>query len=257
MDGTAPALPGADTLIPFAEQLIRIAAEEGVTLRLIGSLGVRRRCGVIPGLQREAFRDIDLVGLGRQSAAIRALLESRGYAIDPSLVVSQEYGVRRLIFTGPDLPKVDVFLDDLEMSHTVPLAERLDLDAPTVSPVDLLLSKLQVHDLTVKDVQDVVALLATHPLGTDAPGAIDLRHLVGLLRADWGFCQTTTTNLGHVRAHVDSAMNLPEPIRAEVLVRLGGLRTAIGEAPKTMRWKARARVGTRVRWWEEVSDAER
>ena len=257
MDGTARATPGAEALITLAEQLIDSAAAEGVTLRLIGSLAVRHRCGEIPGLARETCRDIDLVGRGRQSGAIRALLEARGYALDPSLVVSQEYGVRRLIFTGDELPKVDVFLDDLEMSHTVPLAERLELDSPTVALVDLLLSKLQVHDLTVKDVQDVVALLATHPLGADEPGAIDLRHLVALLRGDWGFWQTTTVNLGHVRAYVEDAAQIQDAVRAEVLARIDALVTAIDEAPKTVRWRARARVGTRVRWWEEVSDAER
>jgi hypothetical protein len=254
MDGTARATPGADALITLAEGLIDSAAAEDVTLRLIGSLAVRRRCGVVPGVEREACRDIDLVGRGRHSAAIQELLEARGYAIDPALAAGQEYGLRRLIFSADELPKVDVFLDDLEMSHTVPLAERLALDFPTVTPVDLLLSKLQVHDLTVKDVQDVVALLATHPLGGSEPGAIDVTHLVGLLRGDWGFWQTATTNLGHVRAHVEG---LTFASRAEVLGRLDALAAALEDAPKTMRWRARARVGTRVRWWEEVSDADR
>ena len=200
----------AAALISRAEELIDGAAAEEVTLRLIGSLAIRRCSGDLHELAREPCQDIDLVGLGRQSVAIRELLEQRGYGLDPSLVVSQEYGVRRLIFLAPELPKVDVFLDDLEMSHTVPLADRLGLDSPTVTRVDLLLSKLQIHDLTVKDVQDVIALLAAHPLGDDQ-GTIDVRHLVALLRADWGFWQTATTNLGQVHDYVKAHPRLGDP----------------------------------------------
>ena len=245
----------AAALISHAEQLIDSAGADGVTLRLIGSLAIRRCSGELQELAREPCQDIDLVGLGGQSKAIRGLLEQRGYIIDPSLAVSQEYGVRRLIFLAPELPKVDVFLDDLEMSHTVPLADRLALDSPTVTRVDLLLSKLQIHDLTVKDVQDVAALLAAHRLG-DAPGAIDVRHLVSLLRADWGFWHTATANLGQVRDYVEAHPRLGDDTRADVLRKIDAITGALAEAPKTMRWRARARIGPRVRWWEEVSDAE-
>jgi hypothetical protein len=244
----------------LAEELIESAAAQGVALRLLGSLAVRRCCGehvrLLDGLGREPCRDVDLVGLGSQSPAIRSLLEGRGYTLDASLATSQEYGVRRLIFRAPQSAKVDVFLDGLDMSHHVPLAERLELDSPTITPVDLLLSKLQVHELTLKDVHDSIALLAAHELGGGGRGSIEIAHLVGLLSADWGFCHTATTNLDHLREHAESAAGLDGPTRAGVLAKIAAIKTAIDEAPKAMRWRARARVGTRVRWWEEVADAD-
>ena len=39
--------------------------------------------------------------------------------------------------------------------------------------------------------------------------------------------------------------------------RLGQLDEAIEQAPKTQRWKLRARVGSRVKWYEDVEDVNR
>jgi hypothetical protein len=39
--------------------------------------------------------------------------------------------------------------------------------------------------------------------------------------------------------------------------RLVTLQKAMDEAPKTMAWKMRAKVGTRVRWYEEVEEVQR
>jgi hypothetical protein len=37
---------------------------------------------------------------------------------------------------------------------------RLELDSPTISLVDLLLSKLQIQRITEKDIKDMIAILA-------------------------------------------------------------------------------------------------
>jgi hypothetical protein len=39
--------------------------------------------------------------------------------------------------------------------------------------------------------------------------------------------------------------------------RLKVVQEAMDVAPKTMAWKMRARVGTRVRWYEEVEEVRR
>jgi hypothetical protein len=39
--------------------------------------------------------------------------------------------------------------------------------------------------------------------------------------------------------------------------RLVAIQKAMDDAPKTMGWKMRARVGTRVRWYEEVEEVQR
>jgi hypothetical protein len=39
--------------------------------------------------------------------------------------------------------------------------------------------------------------------------------------------------------------------------RVAELRDVIERAPKTQRWKLRARVGNRVKWYEEVEEVNR
>ena len=66
---------------------------------------------------------------------------------------------------------------------------------------------------------------------------------------------TATTNLalaGELLAGWSSAGY----VAATGAARAAELRERIEQAPKSLRWKARARVGTRVRWYEDVGDAE-
>jgi hypothetical protein len=43
--------------------------------------------------------------------------------------------------------------------------------------------------------------------------------------------------------------------RHRVRTTLQGLREAIDDEPKSRRWKLRARVGTKRRWYQDVEDA--
>ena len=62
--------------------------------------------------------------------------------------------------------KVDVFLDALRMSHTIDFKGRLDVPrADSPGRQTCCLSKLQIHEITEKDIKDLAALLAAHPLG--------------------------------------------------------------------------------------------
>ena len=112
----------------------------------------------------------------------------------------------------------------------------------------------------------MICLLADHPLvsvgrmtgadGVDgAPAPIDLARLRSVLGADWGFCHTVQRNL---RAVADQwaqtpIPDAPFPVDAQVAILLADLEAA----PKTLGWKARARVGERVRWYETPEEAHR
>ena len=99
-------------------------------------------------------------------------------------------------------------------------------------------------------------MLADHPLGDDAtPAAIDgsvdaigLDRVRRVLASDWGFCHTVERNLGKVR---DLAAEQPLPVTLfDVAAQVERLRQVIDEAPKSVGWRARARVGEKVRWYE-------
>jgi hypothetical protein len=292
------ALAGAGAVLREADTLLAEAGRRGLVLKLAGSAGVLRHCpgchGGAAALGREPPGDLDFFAYRKQQRELGKMFAGLGYQADPAVSFSQEYGIDRQIYLGREAAaKVDVFLDALRMSHTIEFKGRLDGPGPTAEVADLLLAKLQIHEITEKDVKDIAALLAAHPLGGGAGaggsgadgspagesgggGRLDAGRVLGLMGRDWGLCHTALTNLtvagellagwasagevaGSVAAgEVPSAGEVPlaGEVAAAAAARVAELRRRIEETPKSLRWKARASVGARVRWYEEVGDAE-
>jgi hypothetical protein len=77
------------------------------------------------------------------------------------------------------------------------------------------------------------------------------------MRKDWGFCYTTQANLKNIAASVERFPAVPAEVGELVRTRATALNDMIERAPKSQRWKMRARVGERVRWYEQVEDVNR
>lgn len=255
-------LARAEAVLAESGELMRLTAERSLTVRLTGSLAIRVLCPenapLLTALGRRPYRDIDLIGYSKQKREIAALFEGRGYVLDPSIRAAQEFGIKRFVYEQPGTGlKADVFLDELEMAHTVDFHRRLELDAPTITVTDLLLTKLQIHEFTDNDLIDCIVLLAEYDLGTGGPRMIDGSYIADIMRKDWGFYYTTRTNLQKLTGSLDEQPALPAEVAGKVRGRLGQLDNAIEQAPKTQRWKLRARVGSRVKWYEDVEDVTR
>jgi hypothetical protein len=144
---------------------------------------------------------------------------------------------------------VDVFLDVLRMCQELRLSDRLTIDAHCSLPVsDLALSKLQIVELTDKDKTDLLALLLCHDPTPGSEAGLDVTRIADVCRASWGWWQSSLTTLEACRAH--AATRLSPGARDQASARIDTLRAAIDAAPKTARWKARARIGTRAKWYE-------
>ena len=50
---------------------------------------------------------------------------------------------------------------------------------------------------------------------------------------------------------------MSEPLQVEISGRLDKLQAAMDRAPKQMAWKLRARLGTKVPWYDEVEEVHR
>lgn len=238
--------------------LFVLGEEAGVPLRFIGSLAVQMVCPSsrhLAGLlDRRPSLDIDFVGYAADERRIEAVFNDAGHTLHPAVKHSREYGIKRLIFVPPATePKVDIFLDDLVMAHTVAFKGRLGLSSPTVSLVDLLLSKLQIHEMTRNDQIDLVILLADHDLSRNG-GKIDGDYLSSVLGRDWGFHYSARANLQGLLAALEDFEQLTPEIKDRVAFRTNALLRVLDDAPKSSRWKMRARMGTRVRWYEDVQE---
>jgi hypothetical protein len=157
-----------------------------------------------------------------------------------------------MYFTAPSGRPIDVMVDRLVMCHTLDLRPSLKNSSFTLDPADLLLSKLQVVELNGKDVHDITHLLAG--VGIDADGdapSISTARLGEVFSADWGWWRTCTGSLEKLPALVkDNPAVVPEGAPHDPLEQAARLLEFAHAVPKGPKWKLRARVGDRVKWYE-------
>jgi hypothetical protein len=243
-----------------ALRLVDDAEAEGIRLRILGSLAYRIHCpqnlALFEAMER-ALTDIDFAADAKQTKAIRTFLTERGYVEDQRMTVSTEGS--RYYFEDPETGLgVDVFFDELYFCHRIPLRDRLELDSPTISTCDLLLEKMQIVELNLKDVKDTLVLLLEHPVGGDGASAeeIDADYVAGVLSEDWGFYHTVTLNLDRVERFLPD-FDAIGPEQGQVIRgRIGELRDAIESADKSRKWRLRAKVGTKKKWYQDVAAKE-
>jgi hypothetical protein len=254
-----PADPGLNLeFVDEALNLVRDAETKGIRLRILGSIAYRLQCPNnlhLFGDTKRVLTDVDFGAEKKQNRAIREFLISRGYQPDEGIYMASE-GARHAYLHRTTGLNVDVFADELFFCHRIPFKDRLDLDSPTICTTDLLLEKMQIVEINLKDFKDTIVLMLEHPLSHQQSGqkSIDTAYIVDMMRQDWGFYYTFTTNLKRVPEYFSEFHSLQEDQRRIIRDRIDELLNVIEAAPKTFGWKMRAKVGTRARWYQEVSE---
>jgi hypothetical protein len=240
-----------------ALRLVELAEGGGIPVRLIGGAAIWCRASErARHLFGREFEDLDVVAHKHTSRALRDLLEAEGY--EPERVFNATHGAGRLLYHSADgSHDVDVFLDAFEMSHKLYLGDRIEIEAPTLPAADLLLTKLQIAELNRKDASDTLMLLWDHRLADqDGPHHLNVQRVCDLCGSDWGLFTTINDNLRRTRELVGE-FHLDAAERDSLVTRIDGLTQAMSDAPKTTRWKVRAKVGRRVRWYEVPEEVVR
>ncbi|UNQ73738.1 hypothetical protein [Infirmifilum sp. NZ] len=260
----------------YVKGLIREAQSAGVILRAMGAVAIYIRVmGDQPCLdlyraigrfsdKEFAFTDLDLVGLKKQKSLIERFFAERGFK--PDYYVNAFFSDRRLIFSHPEnLFSLDVFFSPLEFSHVVDLGKdpestRLLLEDITLSPADLLLLKLQIHDINRKDLADMAVLLACHETSlSDEPGRLNARRIGEVLADDWGFWYDATNNMNALRQFIGEYVSRADfadhrQLLERALKNLDFIAKTVDETPKTKDWLKRAKIGTKKRWYNVVEE---
>jgi hypothetical protein len=268
----APGDPGEPRTLqdPLAEsmRIVDLADKRGLQVRLMGGMGIRAHAPDWPARTRRVEVDLDFATRSRDRGAFYELLEAEGYT--PDKRHNALFGGKQAYFV--DVPRrrpVDVLVDSLEMCHRMEFSDRLALSMPTLPLAELLLSKLQVVKINKKDVLDALVLLAEHPLGQN-DGALDSRFGLGAINVprilsftsnDWGWWRTVTGNLDTLDRYLateatqeDLDLNNGRAVLFDPREQIASLREAIHAAPKSTRWKLRARVGERASWYNEPEE---
>jgi hypothetical protein len=240
----------SEDIVQEAQRIVDTADERGLTLRLFGGMAIRSHCpsATHRGLQRK-YADIDLMGLAKQYKGIKQLFMDLGYV--PRDIFNAMMGDKRLIFNDVEHGRrVDIFLDKFEMCHKFNFANRLLIDKPTISLADLLATKLQVVEMTDREYRDIIALIHDHEIGdVDARETINGAYLANLSGQDWGIYKTFTVSISAILSRLENYDLAPQD-RDLVRKRLEALHERIENAPKTVGWKVRARIGEKKTWYE-------
>jgi hypothetical protein len=255
---------------PLAEALriVDLADERGLQVRLMGGMAVRAHAPDWPHRTRRVEVDLDFATRARDRPAFFRLLEEAGYTADKRH--NALFGGAQGYFMDVARRRpVDVLVDKLEMCHRIEFGNRLAASRPTLPLAELLLSKLQIVKINRKDVLDALILLAEHPLGPDdgAPdsslglGSISVPRILSFTSNDWGWWRTVTGNLDRLSAYLAADLQ-PEDLdlgagrrtRLDPGEQIRELRAAIDAAPKSTKWKLRARVGEKLVWYQEPEE---
>ncbi len=262
-----------DVFMQEATQLVEQAKTKGITLRVVGGLGIAIRCRsyrdfgtklgrVGTGAAQQEYSDIDLVSYKKQRDKVKSFFSETGYA-KRRATLSSAASERQIYYHPKGWFCVDVFFDKLMVAnHPIDFAGRLELDYPTITATDALLEKLQIWEaFSAKDLKDCLLLLKSCQVNEEK--GIDASYIAKLLSSDWGFWYTATTNLNKIHRFIselerfgpDAGIN-PKQIssedRKEMATKIETLLKAIDDEPKSFGWKMRAKIGTSRKWYNPV-----
>lgn len=241
-----------DDQLTAAVDLVERLESDGIVARALGGLGIAISCPSarrVEALARK-YDDLDLVTRRESVSDISAQLEDLGFT--PARRFNAVHGKTRLAFAHPTWLHLDVFVDTFSMCHVLPLRRRVGIRPLTLSPSDLILTKLQIAEINRKDVVDVAAVLLDHPLTRDDQG-INTIYIGRLLASNWGWWRTVTDNMETVLRVVPQLALAEEP-QSLIQQRASELLGLIAVQPRTLRWQLRSRAGDRFPWRDEPEE---
>jgi len=238
-----------EQLINRATEIIDNAEAEGITLRALGGVAIAIIAKRGSELYPRPYKDIDYFGLSSQSSKISKFLE--GIGLVPNKRFNALHGHHRLMFYDPVINStVDVFLDEFIMCHRLVLKDRLRIMKYTIPTSDLLLTKMQIVRLTENDKKDISALLYDVEIGEkDDEKTLDYNNIAKILSDDWGFYKTYTINHEAVLEFLKNDEN-----KGVIEPKMLKLMEIIEKHPKSLKWKMRAKLGERIKWYEEPEE---
>ena len=250
-------------LADFMDEARRVAGEaknRGLTVRVMGAVAFGIHCPEFLPLHRalgREFSDLDFVSYSRQQDGVLKLFADLGYSTDRRrqyLAQIAGRGQRNMLDDVENNRRIDIFFDELSMCFVIDFRKRLDLDFPTIPLADLMLEKLQIVRLTEKDMKDTIVLLRAHNVGKAESETIDSGYMAELAAKDWGLYYTMTTNLQKILGSLEGFDALQPQDRADVKAKIDSLLETIEKKDKSMQWKMRARIGTKRKWYNDVSE---
>ena len=244
-------------LLDETTRLVSAAQDKSILMRVVGGIAIKIHYKAEHPFFTRQYGDLDFVIEGKHRREFESFMPLAGYS--PHKQFNLLNGAHRQIYYHNDTEmKVDIFVGAFEMCHKIPLENRLHIHPLTIPLAELLLTKAQVIEFNRKDALDIASLLLNVETGSSDLATINLDRLAQLCGADWGLYKTTSINLKRVEEIVSGEdAKLAEPERTLILKRIEEILKTFESMPKSLAWQMRDKVGTRVRWYEEVEEVAR
>lgn len=242
-------------LLKFASEIIEKAHKNNILLRLFGSIGVIYHCPKFYYLLESMARkpkDLDLIGLHEQKRGIIKFFLNRDYELDKYIALLTD--AERLSFKNPENIDIEVQIDKIDFCHAIDLRNRLKLDYPTITLADLILSKLQIIEINKRDIEDIWVLILEHEVGEIEEETINSKYISKLLSKKWGFYYTVKNNLEKVAYFLRNNNFLSNSQKSNIKKKINKILLDIDNEKKSIVWKIRAKIGTKIKWYKYVSE---
>lgn len=239
---------------PVAEgrRIVGVAGDRGVTLRALGGVAIYLQSPNGGPVLPRAIRDIDVATKKGNRARVVDALKSAGYV--PDEMFNAVHGSSRMLFYDEaNQRKLDVFVGEFVMCHSIPITERLDRHPLTLPLAELVLTKLQIVELNERDQRDIYNLAYDHDVSDGDGTGIEGDYIARVCAQDWGLWRTSKGTIERCKTNL-VGYELDSATTATISGRLDRMWALIETAPKSTRWRLRNRVGDRVRWYDEPEE---
>ncbi len=239
-----------------ARNLVTLATQSGIQVRLLGGVALYILAPSArnhPVLKR-GYKDIDCVVPRRDGGKLAPVFKAAGF--EPDKRFNALHGETRLLFTDQNNPElqVDVFVGLFEQCHKLDILSASEHMPFTITPTQLLLTKLQIVQLNEKDVRDLVTMLLDWPLGEGHSG-IDQDALARIFGTDWGLYTTSWDTLEKLKGHASDYLSENE--QGVVDRRIEEIQGLMAACPKAMKFRVRDRIGRKVIWYQIPEEVNR
>jgi hypothetical protein len=246
-------------IVSYSRSLVDLLAAKGIEFRLFGSCAIWLLCEPARPLLRQLSRypkDVD--GVISRDSITRAIdvIGTLGWQNDEELRAWSEN--QRLRFVHRTRAHVlDLCVDQLRFAQTLDLRGRLSIHDSCIAPIDLLLSKLQIVELTRTDVVDLAALLISFELGKDDRLHLSKPRLLSVVSSSWTWETAIANTLSKLTAWCKAAEQEPEfkNWKYEIEDKVRELSELARVARHSFRWYIEAAHGILTGKWHE--DVER
>jgi hypothetical protein len=245
-----------EQFITLINKVLDAARDKDIVLRSLGACAIRIHCRRFQYLHTSMARkltDIDFISYTKHWRQIYKLFKEMNLEPNERFITLQGNS-RQMYYDKGNECTVDVFLDKLEMSHTLEFKGRLELDYPTITLADLVLEKTQIVQINEKDIKDTVMVIREHTMGDTENETINAEYISKLLAKDWGLYYTVTTNLKKIDQYVEQSQALGDEDKVDTKSKIAELLGRIEKSPKSIGWNMRAKIGTGKKWYRDVEE---